>query len=112
MFQETEAQPGTDKQAARQELRSGANTGPRGKSPPLKSTSAKQDQGAGAATTLEEARLKRTFATAPFFRTTKSEVHLMVRDEPVVVHVPREVPDVFTICEDADEGPLNRNSQS
>ena len=63
----TEAQPAIDKQAARQELRSGANTGPTGKSPPKKSTPEKHDQGAGADSALEGARLKRTFATAPLY---------------------------------------------
>ena len=96
-----EAQFVTDKQEERQVLRSGANTGPRGTSPPKKSTPVKQDQGLGAVRATEEAlagaRLKRTFATAPFFVTDESDVHLMVRVEPAVVHEPREAPEVMTI---------------
>ena len=93
----TDAQSANDKQVARQELKSGANTGPRGTSPPKKSTPVKQDHGAGAASAPEGAKLKRTLATAPFLVMVESDVHLMVRDEPVVVHVPKEVPDVRTI---------------
>ena len=108
----TEAQPAKDKQAARQELKAGANTGPMGKSPKLKSTPGKHDQGSGAESALEGARLKRTLATAPFFVTTKSDVHLMVREEPVVVQVPSDVPDVAAIWGDAVDGPLYRYKKS
>jgi hypothetical protein len=108
----TDAQPANDKQVARQELKSGANTGPRGTSPPKKSTPVKQDHGAGAASAPEGARLKRTLATAPFLVMRVSDVHLMVRDEPVVVHMPREVPDVRTIWGNAVEGPSYRYRKS